>query len=137
VSETVRPEPRRNVYEERFWEFVEKHDLRLQKCSECGTFRYPPSGVCHRCLSDAYDWIPLSGRGTILSWVVFHRQYFPEIPVPYTVVAVETEEGPILITDLVHADGADPRVGRPVRLCYETALKRSGERWQIYQFELA
>ena len=39
----------------------------------------------------------LSGRGRLLSWTVFHRQYFPAAAVPYIVVAVETEEGPILV----------------------------------------
>ena len=135
MTEIVRPRPRRNVYEDRFWGYVEEQDLRLQRCGECETFRYPPSPICHRCLSDLFDWVSVSGRGSVLSWVVFHRQYFPEISVPYTVVAVELEEGPILIANLVNASQEPPRLGQPVRVCYETALDDGGDRWKLYQFE--
>lgn len=137
MSELIRPEPRRNVYEEPFWEFVERHDLRLQRCSDCAAFRYPPSGMCHQCLSGASVWVPISGAGSVLSWVTFHRQYFPELPVPYVVVAVETPEGPILLANLIHADGVELSGGMPVRICYETARTAAGKPWQIYQWEPA
>lgn len=133
----VRPEPRKNVYEAPFWESVQRHDLRLQRCAECAAYRYPPGPACPRCLSQEAEWAPLSGRGRLLSWVVFHRQYFPELPVPYLVAAVETFEGPILLANLVNLGQQRPRLDLPVRITYETASNAAGQRWEIYQWEPA
>jgi uncharacterized protein len=137
MTPLVRPEPRRNVYEAPFWEFIQAHDMRLQRCAECGAYRYPPGPACARCLSTEWEWAPFSGRGQLVSWVVFHRQYFPELPVPYYVAAVSTAEGPILIANLVNLGGRTPRLDMPMRLVYETARTAAGEEWQIYQWEPA
>jgi uncharacterized OB-fold protein len=133
----VRPEPRKNVYEAPFWEFVQRHDLRLQRCAECGAYRYPPGPACARCLSQAAEWAALSGVGRLVSWVVFHRQYFPELPAPYVVAAVETAEGPILIANLIELGDRQPRLEMPMRITYETARNAAGESWEIYQWEPA
>lgn len=135
MTPAVRPEPRRNVYEAPFWEFVQSHDLRLQRCGECGAYRYPPGPACATCLSTEYEWAPLSGRGRLVSWVVFHRQYFPELAVPYYVAAVATSEGPILIANLVNLGDRTPRLEMPVQIVYETAHNAAGEDWEIYQWQ--
>lgn len=134
MNAVVRPEPRRNVFEAPFWQFVQAHDLRLQRCSECRAYRYPPGPVCAKCLSDKSDWSPLSGSGGLVSWVIFRRQYFPEFPTPYVVVAVETTEGPILIANLVQAGDQELRLDMPMRIVYETARSAAGEEWEIYQW---
>lgn len=135
MSELVRPAPRRDLYENPFWERVGRRELSLQRCTGCGRFRYPPGPVCPGCLDDGFAWVPLSGRGRLVSWVVFHRQYFPELPVPYHVAAVEVAEGPILVANLIHLAGTEPRLDLPVRVSYETARDRQGEAWTIYQWE--
>jgi uncharacterized OB-fold protein len=137
MTPLVRPEPRKNVYEAPFWEFVQRHELRLQRCAECGAFRYPPGPACAGCLGQEWEWVALSGAARLVSWVVFHRQYFPELPVPYYVAAVETAEGPILIANLVNLGEREPRLEMPVRVVYETARNAAGERWEIYQWEPA
>ena len=131
----VRPEPRKTVYETPFWAFVQRHDLRLQRCAACGAFRYPPGPACPDCLSLASEWTPLSGTGRLVSWVVFHRQYFPELPVPYHVATVKTEEGPILIANLVNLGDRKPRLDLPLRITYETTRSAAGDTWEIYQWE--
>jgi uncharacterized OB-fold protein len=136
MTSLVRPEPRRDVYETPFWQFVDGGHVHLQRCNDCHAYRYPPSGVCSHCLSQRYQWEPISGHGSVLSWVKIHRQYFPGLPVPYTVVAGETPEGPILIANLVDADDELLRLGMELRLCYETAVTEAGQPWQIYQWSL-
>lgn len=126
--------PRRGVYEAPFWEFVETDRVHLQRCSDCGRYRYPPGPVCPDCLSEASEWIPVEGRGKVMSWVTFHRQYFPHLPVPYTVVAAELVEGPMLIANLVGAPAEDLRLDLPVRLVYEPASDEDGSVWRIYQW---
>mgnify|MGYP006282016447 FL=1 len=65
-----------------------------------------------------YHWKPLKGQGTILSWVIFHRQYFDNFPPPYNVVAVQLDEGPIVISNLVGAEPEGNWVGHKVEICY-------------------
>jgi uncharacterized protein len=129
-----RPEPLRGVYFDRFWKFVQDEDLRLQRCDACGELRVPPGPVCPRCLSPEATWTPLSGEGSVLGWTVFHRQYFPELPVPYTVIAVQMDEGPIVVGNYVNGGDRRPACGDRVRLTYEDAAGESGS-WKIHQWE--
>jgi uncharacterized protein len=100
------------------WASMERGRLELQRCNDCGSFRYPPAPVCAKCLSVEATWTPVSGKGKILSWVVFHKQYFDNHPPPYNSVAVELEEGPIIVTQLEGPEPAGSWIGQPVVLDY-------------------
>lgn len=117
-----RPQPRIGVYDQPYWDYALKGELRVQACKHCGHLRYPPGPSCPKCLSEETEWQELSGRGTIVAWTVFQRSYFPDIPLPYTVVSVETEEGPLLIGNLVDAGGVKPSVGVPVTVVFEDVM---------------
>ncbi|MCB1341064.1 MAG: OB-fold domain-containing protein [Pseudooceanicola sp.] len=104
------------LYDAPMWQFLDDdRALRLQCCSDCGTWRYPPGPVCPECLSSASEWKPVSGGGTVISWVMFRKEYLPEYPAPYNVVAVRLDEGPIMISNLVE-DPAENVIGRKVTL---------------------
>lgn len=94
---TDRPPRVMDPFAAEFWSFTEKKEFRLQRCSDCGKFRWPAAAVCDGCLSPEYDWSPVSGKGSVLSFVNFHRQYFPQYPAPHPAVAVELDEGPIFV----------------------------------------
>jgi uncharacterized protein len=100
------------------WASMERGRLELQRCNDCGSFRYPPAPVCPKCLSVAATWTPLSGQGQILSWVVFHKKYFDNHPPPYNSVAVQLQEGPIIVTQLEGPEPAGSWIGQPVVLGY-------------------
>jgi uncharacterized OB-fold protein len=72
--------------------------LVLPECAACGAVRLPTGACCTRCGSTVHKWRQCSGRGTIHSWVRYHRAYLPEFEslVPYAVVAIRLEEGPIM-----------------------------------------
>ncbi|GAA0378816.1 hypothetical protein Acor_77830 [Acrocarpospora corrugata] len=103
-----------NLFDEPYWQYAEAGELRLQQCVACASFRYPPAPICPECLTEEHDWAALSGQGSLLAWTVFHRQYFPDIPVPYLVGAVVTAEGPILIGNIVGLPAADLTHGMPM-----------------------
>jgi uncharacterized OB-fold protein len=107
-----------SLLDEPLWASIEDHRWALQACSDCGTFRYPPAPVCANCLSMSSRWTPLSGRGSIISWVIFHRQYFDDYPPPYNVVAVQLEEGPLVISNLEGEEPDGSWLGRPVEVTY-------------------
>lgn len=106
------------LYDEPFWRLLkETGHMHLQCCSACGAWRYPPGPACDACLSPESDWKPVSGRGELLSWVMFRKQYLPAYPAPYNVIAVRLDEGPTLISNLIDdpQQGEQP-IGRRVRL---------------------
>lgn len=106
-----------------FWEHARAHRLAMQVCNACGDMHFPATPVCPHCLSEDQGWREVSGRGTLMSWVVFHRAYWDgfKADLPYPVCLVQLEEGPVLVSSLV--DAAEPQlaVGVPVRVVFEAA----------------
>jgi len=105
-------------YDAPMWASIQQGRMMLQRCPENGVFRYPPGPACPVSLSLDYEWTPISGRATILSWTVFHRQYLPAYPAPHLVVAVRLEEGPIMVSYMDHTELERIRLDAPVRMVY-------------------
>ena len=103
------------------WDAARRHELRLQRCHDCGLVRFPIAPICPRCLAARAEWSLLSGRGTIASWVVFHKAYWPGFrkDLPYTVVQVLLAEGPRYISNLVDAQDRDLAIGMPVEVVFD------------------
>lgn len=95
-------------------------ELLLQRCAACQRWRYPPGPVCTCCGATDARWQPLSGRGSIHSWVRYHRSFLPEFDglIPYVVAAVRLEEGPVLFGRLRGGD-QDVQMGAHVRAVVE------------------
>lgn len=134
MQTTATPPRVLGLYDVPFWDQMKKHgEMRLQGCSQCGTMRYPPGPVCPECLSPDHRWKAVSGRGELLSWIVFRRQYLPEYPAPYNVIAVRLDEGPTIISNLVGDPEEDELlIGRAVRL----VLVRMDDGITLPRFEL-
>ncbi len=111
MKEYKKPLPRVTALDAPFWEALKNHELRLQKCLDCGSIWYPPAVICPQCLSERYEWSKMSGRGKIWSWANFHKGYFPGFAedLPYNVVGVRLDEGPLLMTNIVGVKGQDMR----------------------------
>ena len=78
-----------------FWEGCRTGHLLLQRCTACALWRYPPSPVCPGCGAHQFAWLPVSERGQIHSFVIYHRSFHPAYAeeVPYAVALVELNEG--------------------------------------------
>ena len=124
---TARPPRAMDPYAEQFWEFTKAKELRLQQCSGCGKFRWPPSAVCDGCLSEDFEWTQLSGAGKVLSWTTFHRAYFPEYPPPFTSIVLELDEGPLFVSYPVGIEASQLAEGMRLELRWEDAEDRFGE----------
>jgi uncharacterized OB-fold protein len=108
------------LYDAPMWESITRRQWSLQRCSSCGRFRYPPSPICPEDQVMEYQWVALGGGGTVLSWTVFHRQYFDDFPPPYNAIAVRLDEGPIVVSNLVGQEPSSDWIGMRVELIYET-----------------
>ena len=104
-----------------YWEGLKRRELRMQKCNSCGLIRYPPSPLCPSCWSRESNWTPLSGRGRINSWVIFHQAYFQSYQqdIPYNVVEVELDEGPRITANLCGVPNREIRSGMPVEIVFD------------------
>ncbi len=86
-----------------YWDSLAGGKLSFQTCRACAHKWLPARDTCPNCLAlDDYDWTPASGRGHVVSWVVYHTAFDPAFKarVPYNVAIVELAEGPRLITNL-------------------------------------
>lgn len=106
-------------YDAPMWDSIARGEMALQRCDDCGRFRYPPGPCCPHCLSLSSRWVPLSGRARVLSWTTFHRKYLPAYPPPTTVVAVVLEEGPIMLSNIDAADTARLVLDLPLVMFYD------------------
>jgi hypothetical protein len=104
-----------------FWEGSLKGELRLMRCSVCNTVRLPSRKHCDQCLSDEYEWVVASGKGTLRTFGIMHQRYHPGFAdeLPYVVAIVELEEGPRLPTNLVEMGDRDPTVGMPLEITWD------------------
>lgn len=122
-----------SMYDKPMWDSIQEGAMKLQRCPESGVFRYPPGPACPASLSLDYEWVPVSGKGKIISWTVFHRQYLPAYPAPHLVVAVQLEEGPIMVSymDAGHAG----RIALDMSVTMEYATHPDG--YKIPKFRLS
>mgnify|MGYP006293559181 CR=1 FL=1 len=119
-NEYTKPLPKITALTKPFWDHAKAGRVAVQLCRDCGDVRFPPSPVCPRCLSDNQGWRVTQGRGTLESWVEFHRAYWGGFAedLPYPVALVRLYEGLLLVSALVGPrEGA--RLGAEVRAVFE------------------
>ena len=111
----------------KFWEYCHDGEMRLQQCTDCGSWMWPPTTVCDECLSDNLEWMAVSGRGTIRSYCTFERRYYDVLPTPWTVVLVKLDEGPEFISNPKDIPIDQVREGLAVRLTTIDCADEHGE----------
>ncbi|WP_067672697.1 Zn-ribbon domain-containing OB-fold protein [Nocardia miyunensis] len=121
----TRPVPVPDEQSAPYWEATARHELRIARCSQCGSFAVPPDQVCPRCGTTvpAFSFEPVSGRGRVRSWTVMRQSFLPgfEEDVPFVLVDVELVEQAELriIGKLLDGPEAVVRVGDPVTVAFE------------------
>lgn len=104
-----------------YWDYISQHELRVQKCLKCGKLHYPVSPICPHCMGLESDWVKLSGKGKVASFVVVHRGRSPLFPpnAPYVVAIIETEEGIRMLSNVVGCKPEDVKMDMPVELVFQ------------------
>src|SRR5579862_5212607 len=80
-----------------FWEGTSRRQLLAQSCRNCGSFRWPPRGICGACRSLDSTWVPVGSSGLLFTWtVVWHTNLavFRD-NTPYAVGIVELDAAPV------------------------------------------
>jgi uncharacterized OB-fold protein len=113
------PVPTRHIDHEGFWKGVDDNQLALQKCGDCGAWCHLPQPMCPECLSLEKTWEPVSGKGTVYSWVTYQKSPNPSFKAPYSVVLVELEEGLRMVSNLVDVQPDEIEIGMKVEVTFD------------------
>jgi uncharacterized OB-fold protein len=112
-----RPDPT-DADEAAFWAALRAGELRIQRCTACGTFRHPPRPACAPCGATDREWVTASGRGEVWSFTVIHPPTLPAFAdrTPYGAVVVRLDEGVFLVSALVDCPVDELAVGARVEV---------------------
>ncbi len=116
----TKPLPQIDRINKGFWDAARRHELALQMCEPCGKYWYPPSAVCPHCQSPNVTWKKASGLGRIWSRCRFHHLYDKAFAqdIPYNVVMVELDEGPMFIANVAGVPWESITIGMRVRAVF-------------------
>jgi uncharacterized OB-fold protein len=103
-----------------FWEACRRHEFWLQRSGRTGRYHWP--AVCDpETGREGMEWVPATGRGVVHTFTIIHQAYRPDLAerVPYNVVVVELEEGPLFHSNLVGCANQEIRIGMPVEVVFD------------------
>ncbi len=105
-----------------FWDAAAEGRLLIRRCRVCGRAHHYPREFCPYCWSEPADcvWEQVSGRATLYTWSVVHRNDLPPFGtrVPYTAAVVELAEGPRMMTEIVGCPEGELNVGMPLKAAF-------------------
>lgn len=119
----LRPLPAIDDLTRPFWDGTREGRLLIQRCQRTGRRFHPPRPLCVCCMERDLHFEPVSGNGTVYTFVVMHDQRVRgfEDRVPYVNVWVELVEQPFLtvVANLVEVEPDAVRIGMPVEVTFE------------------
>ena len=91
-----------------YWDAAAEGHLLIRRCGACGQAHHYPREFCPYCWSEDVTWERASGRATLYTWSVIHRNDLPPFGarVPYTAAVVEMG-----MTEVVGCGESELRIG--------------------------
>jgi uncharacterized OB-fold protein len=122
MSDVKKQLPIINASNRAFWEGAKRHELMAYKCLNCGAFYYPAIH-CVSCDKPNMEWVKVSGKGCVYSFVVYQQLYHPawKEDIPYNVSWIKLDEGPLLVSNVVECPNEDISIGMPVEVVFDEA----------------
>jgi len=118
----TKPLPVADVETRPFWDACREGRLKLQRCTNCGHVRFPPTYYCAKCASSENEWIESTGRGRVFSWIVVRHPVPREIyaaDVPYVVALIELDEGVRIASNIIGIEPEKVTADMPVRAIFK------------------
>ncbi|MEU4062060.1 Zn-ribbon domain-containing OB-fold protein [Streptomyces wedmorensis] len=103
-----------------YWDAAAEGRLLLRRCAACERPHHYPREFCPHCWSEDVRWEPASGRATLYTWSVVHRNDLPPFGerVPYVAAVVDLAEGPRMMTEVVGVPEGDLRIGMELEVAF-------------------
>ncbi|WP_406476535.1 Zn-ribbon domain-containing OB-fold protein [Streptomyces sp. NBC_01615] len=114
--------PEADAFTRPYWDAAAEGRLLLRHCAACDRAHHYPREFCPHCWSeDGVSWRSASGRATLYTWSVVHRNDLPPFGqrVPYVAAVVDLEEGPRMMTEVVECEGVEGGAGGALRIGME------------------
>lgn len=102
-----------------FWEGVNRGELLVPTCLECGKRHFTPRPRCPFCRSGSIEWQRSSGEGEVYSATVVCRKPADNFDVPFA-LALITLDGWEMMSHVVDITPADILIGMPVRVRFDS-----------------
>lgn len=120
-----KPIPFKNQDNSPYWDAADRHELSLQKCTECSTYAYPPGPSCAKCGSVEVTWVNLGNDVTakIYSYIVSYRPFLPgfqeDLPLIIAQAELEGVSDVRITCNLLDFKAEEIEIGMPVRMIWE------------------
>ena len=104
-----------------YWDACKRHELVLPKCKACGTIFFYPRALCPNCMSQDLEWMKASGKAKVWTFAIHHMgptKAYKDEP-PYVVALVQTDEGAMMMTNVVDCKPEDVHVGMEVEVIFD------------------
>ena len=126
MAEYKKPLPSPDSDTKDFWEGAKRHELLLQKCSACGSYRFPPSPMCPNCFSMDFKWEKVSGKGEVYTFTIVRVAVRPEwaSDVPYVLATIKLDEGVRMVSKVVGCKPEDMKIGMKVQVVFDDVTEQ-------------
>jgi len=98
------------AHDKRYFDALAQGVFEIPQCRDCQKFHFFPRVCCPYCGSQALQWVAPSGKGIVYSVTIVRARQGDD----YTVVLVDLEEGPRLMSRVVDMPVEDVKIGMPV-----------------------
>jgi uncharacterized OB-fold protein len=125
VFPTILFETHSDASTEPVWEAARQDRLVAPKCTNCGTFRLPPSPFCFNCQTRGVEWVQLPGTGTIQAFTVVRHPLHPDLAAccPYVSGVVDLDgtqgAGARMLVNIIDCDPDKVKIGDRVEIVFE------------------
>ncbi len=126
-SRSVRPKlvkrfkPRVPGYSKPFWEGINRGELLIQKCKDCGHKWYPPGPYCPKCLSEKIEWEKSNGKGYVGSFTTTYAASpsWAAHLMPYTlaIIGIYDVDVPV-VSHIIDCKPEDVKIGMEVEIVF-------------------
>ncbi|WP_369247343.1 Zn-ribbon domain-containing OB-fold protein [Streptomyces sp. R41] len=116
--------PEADAFTRPYWDGAAEGRLLVRRCGGCGRAHHYPREFCPYCWSEDVEWERASGRATLYTWSVVHRNDLPPFGerVPYVAAVVDLAEGPRMMTEVVECEEGALRIGMELEVAFRAGV---------------
>jgi uncharacterized OB-fold protein len=118
IHSAVPPRPQLTEDYTFFLEGLQRRELLVQKCDDCGALRPLPGPMCPDCHSFAWSAQALRGGGSIYSYIVHYHPPIPPFATPHIVALADMDEGVRVTAALDFCVPEDVTIGMRVGVAF-------------------
>lgn len=119
-----KPIPLKTLDNAPYWDAADRHELALQKCTDCNRFFNPAGPSCPKCGSQDVHWHTIGQdiNGTVESYIMSYRPFLPgfqnDCPLVIAVVRLDKVSEVTILANILDVKPEDVYIGMPVQMTW-------------------